>query len=269
MAGNTINIDLSVQDRSNSLKMRTDDAKSLNRELDKTVTYSRAAAKAMAASDTVEYGRARGGMGLTGASARDFANQAQGLGGLVRLYATWAANIFAVTAAFRALSDAMNVQNMVQGLDQLGAASGMSLGSLAKRFADATGGAITLKESMEAVVKATSSGLSEDQIMKLNQVALKASQALGLNMTDAVSRLTRGITKLEPELLDELGLFTKTGKAAEDYARKVGKSVDSLSDLERRQAFANAVLTEGIDKFGSIQIPTNPYDKLAASLRNL
>ena len=46
-----------------------------------------------------EYGRARGSAGSTGASARDFANQAQGLGGLVRLYATFAANIFAAKVA--------------------------------------------------------------------------------------------------------------------------------------------------------------------------
>jgi lambda family phage tail tape measure protein len=87
-------------------------------------------------------------------------------------------------------------------------------------------------------------------------------------MSDAVSRLTRGITKLEPELLDELGIFTKVGKATEDYARSVGKSVNSLTDFERRQAFANAVLAEGAQKFGEIAVQTNPYDLLLASLKN-
>ena len=33
MAGNTINIDLSVQDQSNSIKSRTSDAKKLNEQL--------------------------------------------------------------------------------------------------------------------------------------------------------------------------------------------------------------------------------------------
>jgi hypothetical protein len=114
-----------------------------------------------------------------------------------------------------------------------------------------------------------SSGMTQQQFLQLGEVAKKASQALGIAMPDAVSRLTRGITKLEPELLDELGLFTKVGKATEDYARKVGKSVDSLSDFERRQAFANAVLAEGVQKFSDIDIPTNPYDKLLATLKNV
>lgn len=216
-----------------------------------------------------DYRMARGLSEATGASARDFARQSQGLGGLVRLYATYAANVFAVTAAFQSLSQAMNTENMIRGLNQLGAASGQALGNLAKEFTQAAGGAISLRESMEATTKAISSGLNEQQFLQLGEVALKASQALGINMSDAVSRLTRGITKLEPELLDELGIFTKLDKAVEDYSRQVGKSAGSLTDFERRQAFANAVLTEGIQKFGEIQIDTNPYDKLLATLKDV
>lgn len=278
----TVKIDLSLEDSKGTIRRRKDDVQGLNKELEKTnrlsnttksgsraVKASYSAAMGIAGGEGTEYGRARGSMGATGASGRDFANQAQGLGGLVRLYATYAANVFAVSAAFNALSQAMNTTNMVRGLDQLGAASGVALGSLAKRFEEASGGAISLRESMEATAKAVSSGLSQAQFLKLGEVARKASQALGVNMSDAVSRLTRGITKLEPELLDELGIFTKVGKATEDYARSVGKSADALTDFERRQAFANAVLAEGAQKFGEIEIDTNPYDKLLATLKNV
>ena len=277
MASNQVNINLSLQDQAGSIKQRTDEVKGLNKELQKsqalatgTKTGSQAvAASYSAAGQNIEYGRVRGAMGSTGAAGRDFANQAQGLGGLVRLYATYAANIFAVSAAFRALSDAMDTSNMVQGLNQLGASSGMALGTLAKNFAAASGGAISLREAMESTAKATAAGLSGKQLMQLGQVANNASKALGVNMSDAVSRLTRGITKLEPELLDELGIFTKVGKATEDYAKSVGKSEAALTDFEKRQAFANAVLKEGADKFGAINIQANPYDKLTASLKDL
>lgn len=218
--------------------------------------------------ESVAYSRSRGTIG-TGAEARDFAKQSEGLGGLVRLYATYAANIYAAGAAYRALSEAANTANIIQGLNQLGAVSGTALGSLSKQFALASGGAISLRESMQATAQATSAGLTSKQFLQLGDVAKKASQALGVNMSDAVSRLTRGISKLEPELLDELGIFTKLGKSTEDYAKSVGKTVGSLTDFEKRQAFANAVLAEGADKFSNINIPTNPYDKLAASLSNL
>jgi len=271
---NTVTIEVNMLDKTKSLDNLDQGGKRLNKTLERTQqlmagTKDGGGTKsASAAFGQTEYNTARGTVG-TGASGRDFAKQSRELDGLVRLYAVYAANIFAAGAAFRALSDAMDTTNMIQGLNQLGAASGVAMGGLAKRFSEASGGAISLRESMEATAKAVSSGLSQAQFLKLGDVAKKASQALGVNMSDAVSRLTRGITKLEPELLDELGIFTKVGKATEDYARAIGKPVSALTDFEKRQAFANAVLEEGARKFGQIDIPTNPYDKLLATLKNV
>ena len=274
MAGNTVNIELKVQDTSGSLKARTKEAKTLNAELDKIPTGTKTGGKAVKASymaagvESVDYGRARGSVG-TGAAGRDFANQAQGLGGLVRLYATYAANLFAVGAAFRALSLAMETSNMVRGLDQLGAASGTALGSLSKRLVEATDGAVSLREAMEATVKASSSGMSTDNILRMGEVAKKASMALGVDMSDALSRISRGITKLEPELLDEIGIFTRLDPAVKEYAKSMGKAVSQVTDFERRMAFANAVLAEGEKKFGEIKMDANPYTKLLASVKDL
>jgi lambda family phage tail tape measure protein len=270
MADNTINIKLEVND-GGQLADKTKRAKELNDQLRQMSTGTQTGNRAVAAStfSNQAYTQAGGVTGRTGAGARDFAAESQGLGGLVRLYATYAANLFAVTAAFSALKDAMATTNMIEGLNQLGAQSGQSLGTLAKNFADASGGAISLKDAMQATVQATSAGLSTKQFSQLGEVAKKASLALGRDMSDSVSRLTRAVTKLEPELIDELGLFTKAEKSYQDYARSVGKTVEGLTDFEKRQAYANAVLKEGLDKFGSIDIPANPYDKLVASLKDL
>lgn len=275
--GTTKQVHKSVKDLHNELKSTQQTAKSLGGAVAGTSTGGTAGSRrALQAAyggtqgmTGQEYGQARGSAGATGASARDFANQAQGLGGLVRLYATMAANIFAASAAFNALSSAMDTSNMIRGLDQLGAASGVALGSLSKRLSDVTDGAISTREAMESVAKASSSGMSSDQILRMGKVAKQASQALGINLSDAVSRLTRGITKLEPELLDELGIFTKTGKAAEDYAKSIGKSVTELTTFERQQAYANAVLAEGERKFSAIDFETNPYTKLLATLKDV
>jgi len=275
MANQRYVLEFSLQDVGSTLKAGKKDADAFRGSLDSIIKATDRAKNsskggwknAMMGGDA--YDVARGSAGATGASGRDFANQARGLDGLVRLYATYAANLFAVSAAFRALSDAMDTTNMIKGLDQLGAASGVALGGLAKQFAAASDGSISLREAMEATAKSTAAGMSKKQLLELGVVAKGASQALGVNMSDAVSRLTRGISKLEPELLDELGLFTKVGKAAEDYAKSVGKSVDSLTDFEKRQAFANAVLLEGRQKFGEIAATANPYDKLLASLKNV
>lgn len=205
----------------------------------------------------------------TGSATSDFAAQAQGLGGLVHVYATFAANIFAVSAAFNALSKAFDTANMVKGLDQLGATSGRALGALSKQLVEVTGGAINLRDAMTATALASSGGMTNDAILRLGMVAKQASQALGVAMPDAINRLSKGIVKVQPELLDELGIMTRVIPAQQAYAASVGKTVSTLTDFEKRQAFANAVLTEGEKKFNSIKIDANPYSKILASLENL
>jgi hypothetical protein len=140
---------------------------------------------------------------------------------------------------------------------------------MAKNLVAATDGALSLREAAQATTKIISSGIDSSAIEKIGKVAKGASQALGIDMQDAVSRLTRGITKLEPELLDELGIFVKIDDVVSKYAQSVGKSATALTDFERRQAFANAVLEQGTKKFGDIKMDTNPYDKLLASVKNL
>ncbi len=273
-------VTFTLEAKTSGLKEANETAKSLNKNMTEAAESAKrlsgtklaaAAYKAAAnpAQESIDYGRSRSlRPGGTGASARDFAQEAQGLGGLVRLYATYAANIFAVGAAYRALSNAMDTTNMVQGLNQLGAASGMALGSLSKELVKATDGAISLREAMESVAKASSSGMSSKDILRMGEVAKKASQALGVDMADAVNRITRGITKLEPELLDEIGIFTRVDSAVQAYAKSTGKAVSSLTDFERRMAFANAVLEEGEKKFNAINIDTNPYTKLTAAIKD-
>ena len=228
---------------------------------------SRAAAEGMMSGSA--YGISRAAGAGTGAAARDFAKESQGLSGLVRLYAVYAANLFAVSAAFRALSSAADTANMTKGLQQLSAQSGVSLANVSKNLVTATGDAISFQEAMKATAQITAAGLGAGTVEKIGKAAKGISAALGVDASDAISRLSRGITKIEPELLDELGIFVKVDDAAKTYALSIGKATTSLTDFEKRQAFSIAVLKEFQDKFGNIEVDANPYNQLAASLNNL
>jgi hypothetical protein len=233
---------------------------------------SRAAAQAARPSgsmETQQYNALRGTAGVTGASARDFAKQSEGMGGLVRLYATFAANLYAVTAAFNGLKTAMDTTNMVRGLDQLGASSGVALGSLSKQLLEVTQGALSMRESMKVTAQVTSAGLGSQAVLKLGEAGTKIAQALGLDAADSITRLTRAVTKLEPELLDELGIFVKIDDVVQKYALSVGKTSAQVTEFERRQAFLNAVVDQSKSKFGDIAVDVNPYNQLAASLANV
>lgn len=271
MAGNTINIRLNVEDPAGTLKVRIGETKTLNNELERTNKLTSGAKQALyrSAPGETKTSRSIGPGAGTGSATSDFAAQAQGLGGLVHVYATFAANLFAVGAAFTALKSAADTTNMIDGLNQLGAVSGRSLGALSKSIVSVTEGAVSLKDAMTATAQATAAGMSSTNLLKLAEGAKNASAVLGISMPDALSRLSRGVTKLEPELLDELGIFVKVDKANQDYARSIGKSTSSLTDFEKRSAFAAAVLTELDNKFGSLEARANPFSKLSASLETL
>lgn len=215
--------------------------------------------------------------GVTGVSsaARSFSklNQAIGSGpnGLVGAYATLAANIFALSAAFNALREAAQVEQVLRGLETQGARTGRTLTLAAKQLQETTGFAISAAEAMRSTALISSAGFDGKAIQQLGDVATNAALALGRNVPDALDRITKGVTKLEPELLDELGIMTKLTEATATFARENNKTANSLTSFEKRQAFLNAVLAEGQLKFAGIQdeIGINPYDQLAASFDNL
>lgn len=262
-------------DVQSNLREQTQEAKQLNKELDKldnqrtaSRTGSRAADAALGVSGS---GMGRGTTGAGGRGGeRDFARQAQGLGGLVHVYATFAANIYAVTAAFNALSKAQDTANMVAASQALSSSYGISLMNVSKQLSAITDGAISAKDALSFANLGGAAGLTSKQMNSLATVAKGASLALGRDLADAMQRIYRGAIKVEPELLDELGIMVKIDQATADYARTLGKSASSLTDYERRQAYVNAVIKEGSDKFGELaNSTTNPYTKLLASTQNV
>jgi hypothetical protein len=223
--------------------------------------------------DPGEHRQSRGVMGSRAAAGRDFAGMASAgnTSGFVAAYATLASNIFALTAAFQALSNAAKTEELLNGLKLVGAQAGTTLTVVAKNLQEVTGFGITAADAMRTVAQASASGITNDEITQLGAVARGASVALGRDLSDSMDRLIRGVAKLEPELIDELGIMTRLDDAMRAYADANGKTVQSLTRTEKSQAFLNAVLDEGKKKFGDVadQLDINPYNKLAASVRDL
>ena len=220
------------------------------------------------AKETETIGRAQTRLGQASASAgRSFSAQANGLGGLVGAYAAAAANVFAITAAFEALGRAAQAEQIVRGTKLLALEIGESGQSILESVQKITQSQLTLAESSQNINIALSAGFNSDQIEQLSEVSLKASRALGRNLTDAFQRVVRGASKLEPELLDELGIFTRIDPAVEAYASKLNIAATSLTNYEKRQAFVNAVIEEGQKKFSAIDTSTTSSQKTFEQLR--
>ena len=189
----------------------------------------------------------------TSNSTKAFSKQAQTIGGgLVPIYATIAAQVFAVSAAFRFLQDAMETRNMIEGQKAFGSITGNAFATMTASVQAATANMISFKEAASAVAIGSAAGLTRTQLEQLGTAAKNASLALGRDVTDAFNRLIRGVTKAEPELLDELGIILRLEPATEKYAAAIGKARTELTAFERSQAVANEVISQAETKFGRI-----------------
>lgn len=215
--------------------------------------------------------RLKGSANATSNSTKAFAKMSQGLGGLVQAYAFVAANVFAASSAFNTLRDAARVEQLTQSMQAFATATGVGASSIVKSLKQITDYALSTQDAMRITAQATASGFSGTQLKEIVKVASDASKVLGRDMGDSVDRLVRGVSKLEPELIDEIGLMTRVDEAARAYALSVGKSASSLTNFEKRMAFANAVIEEGRIKFGLLgdEVEANPFDKLAARFSEL
>lgn len=219
----------------------------------------------------------RGQKGVIGAAAngtKSFSKMRDAIGGssgLVGAYATLAANVFALSAAFNALGRAAKLEQLRATLETIGTSSGQNLIKLSESLRTVTGNAISMGDAMKAASLGTSAGFNPEQLQTLAKVAKGASAALGRDLGESYDRLIRGAAKLEPEILDELGIIVRIRDATEAYARTVGKTANELTTFERQQAFVNAINEQGIAKFGAVAatIEATPYEKLAAAVDNL
>lgn len=251
MAKNTVYIDVVVDDKGTTKKVAMD-AKKLSAALEEN-----------AVATTKTY-RAQQGMAQnTSNSTKAFAKQAQGINGFLSLYATWAANVFAVSAAFQFLKEASDVTNLIAGQEALTQTTGVAYKTLTNNIREATDGQLSYAEAARAAAIGSAAGLTSAQLNKLGEGAKNASIVLGRDLTDSFNRLIRGVTKAEPELLDELGIVLRLEDATKRYADALGLNAKELTTYERTQAVANEVLRQTEEKFAKIQ---GVMDPSAASL---
>ena len=217
----------------------------------------------------------KGVAGATSNSTKAFAKQAQtigsGSGGLVAVYAVLMANVFALSQAFGILNRAAGVNQLIEGLQVTGEIGGRNLERVARGLREISGGAISAADAMKNVALGTSAGFSTEQMEGLARVATGASKALGRDLTDAMDRLTRGAAKLEPEIVDELGIMVRLDKTTKDFAKSVGKTEEEVTQFEKRMAFTNAIIEQGTKKFGDLidEVEDNPFNQLAATFTDL
>lgn len=257
MAKNKVEIDVVVDDKGTTKKVALG-AKQAGDNLDKT-------AKSAGTTDRNIKGTAQASANAT----KNFSKMSQGMGGLVSVYATIAANVFALSAAFEFLKRAAEVKQLQQAQIEFAANTGLALQSVTLRLREASNGMLGFREAAQAAAIGVAKGFSPEQLDRLAQSAARAAAALGRDFEDAFDRLVRGVSKAEPELLDELGVTLRLEKATKDYADALGLQADKLTDAQRSQAILLSTQKQLDAIFGTGSAPENKYVQLGKTFDDL
>ena len=201
---------------------------------------------------------------------KNFSKMAQGIsGGIVPAYAAFAAQIFALSAAFDFLKRASDVALLRKSQENFAASSGLAMRTVTNSLREASQGMLGFREAAQAAAIGAAKGFSTSQLTALTEGAAKASAALGRNYQDTFDRLLKGVSKAEPELLDELGITLRLEDATKRYADALGLSRDQLTTSQRSQAVYLETMRQLNDTFGDQAVAANPFVQLGKTFEDI
>lgn len=130
-----------------------------------------------------------------------------------------------------------------------------------------TQGMVDLEDAMASAGKVMIDfGSDARRIPELFDVATKASLVYGGSVTDNFEKISLAITGGNTRMLKSIGLKVDAANAEAKYAISLGKTVDTLTEQEKKQALLNAVLAKGNESFKTVDASVTP---LTVSIKKL
>lgn len=166
-------------------------------------------------------------------------------------FATATTAILAMRKAWQFASEAAKLaaesNQVAAAFENMAERAGASADAILAAMDDAANGTISKLSMMKAANRAALFDIPMDQLDELMQIANASATAMGESVEFMFDSIVTGIGRASPLILDNLGLQIKATQALENYAGALGKSVDELTETEKRQATLNEVLRTGAD----------------------
>lgn len=125
---------------------------------------------------------------------------------------------------------------------------------------------ITTQGAYNSLLLLSRANIDWSEATKLARIAQDSAVIAGINSTQAFERLARGIQKMEPELLDELGITLRRSDAYDRYAAMLGVTAKQLTEVQQRTAVLNEIYRQSEVVSGSYEASLATAGKQAASL---
>lgn len=191
----------------------------------------------------------------------------------IKTIASIGAAYLAVNKAWDYAEQAAKYEQSRQAFNSMAEGMGADAEKVFERVRKLSGGLIDDNALIESMNKAISLGIPIEKLGDLMLIARAKARDMGITTTQAFNDIATGIGRGSPLILDNLGLVMKVGTANEQMAASLGKTVQELTDKEKKMAILNATLDAGKEALSrhNLEVLTDKerMDSLGASAANL
>lgn len=168
------------------------------------------------------------------------------------------------------VKQAMDIEPVRKSFDQLSQSIGESSDTMLKSLKEASKGAVSEYDLMLASNKAMKLWVAQntEDMTQLMKIARLYWQQMWQDVTKSFDDIVTWLWRWSAMILDNLWIVVNQTEAQEKYAQSLWKTVDQLTDAEKKQALVNATLEEwqkALDKFGE---PAQTMQERMSELKN-
>jgi hypothetical protein len=147
--------------------------------------------------------------------------------------------------ALQLVKDASTFETVERAFGRMAAAQGQDADAMLAKMRELSAGTVSDLKLMQQANTALALGLPVDRFGDMLEIARSASKATGESMEFMLQSIVTGLGRGSKLMLDNLGIVFDINKAYEEYAAKLGKTAEQLTDVEKKQAFINKALEVG------------------------
>ncbi len=201
------------------------------------------------------------------------------LGGLAKLAGgALATGLTAAAAGVAALGGAVielakesiKLTPIKQSFENIAEASGRSADEMIRALRETSGNLITDIELMKSynlaaqLVSDQFANQLPDAMGYLGRVAASTGQDMGY----LLDSLVRGVGRLSPLILDNLGIQVSLKEAYDEYAATLGKTSKELTKAEQQTALMNAAMKQLAENTANLPDMVDPFTQLQVTMEN-
>lgn len=175
------------------------------------------------------------------------------------------------TGAVEALKMGAQIETLRRSFESLSAATGDYVPSL-EELRKATQGMVSDTDLLLRANEALALGIPTENLDDLFDAAIRLGKAMGLDATQGIQALTIGVGRQSRLVLDNLGIIVKAEEAYAEYAKRIGKTSETLTENERRLGFQTIALEKITEKAAvlgdNISDTEKRMDQWTATIKN-